>query len=145
MTATLERSLGKSRFHRFYISRPGFPIPSPISPKIPILLITDRSVSMQLRSEFDRMGKTLLRGVFQVCVTVRTTSAQPEIRSRTRITIKRRQDLPLDHGGAPSQARAEDDHQHQIAPLDALGLHGFIQRNRHRGCGSVAVLFQIDE
>ncbi len=47
--------------------------------------------------------------------------------SRRRQGVARADGLPFNDGGAPGQASAEDNEQHQVAPLDMAGLHGFVQ------------------
>ena len=53
--------------------------------------------------------------------------------------------LPFDDGRPPSQARAENDQQNQVAPVDAALLHGIIQRNGHGCGGGVAIFVQVDK
>ena len=53
--------------------------------------------------------------------------------------------LPLDHGGGPGEAGAEDDHEDEVAALDAAGLDGFVEGNRDGCGGGVAVFVEIDE
>src|SRR5574343_1662663 len=47
--------------------------------------------------------------------------------------------LEFKQGSAPGKAAADAFDQHLLAALDAPVAHSFVERQRHRGCGSVAM------
>src|SRR5438034_11412730 len=53
--------------------------------------------------------------------------------------------LPFDDSGAPGEPCAEDDHQDEIAAMNAARFDGLVQGNGDRGGGGVAVFVEIDK
>src|SRR5688572_21744970 len=53
--------------------------------------------------------------------------------------------LPLNHRRGPGEAGAENDHQDEVAALDAAGFDGFVQGDGDGGGGRVAVFVEVDE